>query len=50
MKDVFDANDAQNQGFIKTSLLGNILRTIGYNPIETDVQRAIKEFDPQSKK
>ena len=49
MKDTFDAHDAKNEGFIKASLLGNILRTMGFNPIESDVQRVIKEVDPQSK-
>jgi len=50
MKDVFDTYDTKNQGFIKTSLLGNILRTIGFNPIESDIQRATQEVDPLSKK
>lgn len=50
MKDIFDTHDAKNQGFIKTSLLGNILRTIGFNPLESDVQRATKQVDPQSTK
>ena len=50
MKDVFDANDAKNEGVIKTSLLGNILRTIGFNPLESDIQRVMKEVDPQSKR
>jgi calmodulin len=49
MKDVFDTYDTQNQGFIKTSLLGNILRTIGFNPFESDIKRATAEVDPQSK-
>lgn len=48
MKDIFDTHDAKNQGFIKTSLLGNILRTIGFNPLESDVQRATKQVDPQN--
>ncbi|CAF1296733.1 unnamed protein product [Rotaria magnacalcarata] len=47
MKDIFDSYDKKNEGFIKLSLLGNILRTIGFNPIESDVQRAIRDFDPQ---
>ncbi|CAF2360968.1 unnamed protein product [Rotaria sp. Silwood2] len=47
MKDIFDTYDTKNEGFIKTSLLGNILRTIGFNPVESDVQRAMKEVDPQ---
>ncbi|CAF0855311.1 unnamed protein product [Rotaria sordida] len=47
MKDIFDTYDTKNEGFIKTSLLGNILRTIGFNPIESDVQRVTKEVDPQ---
>jgi Ca2+-binding EF-hand superfamily protein len=50
MKDVFDTYDTKNQGFIKTSLLGNILRTIGFNPLESDVQRATRDVDPQSNK
>ncbi len=49
MKDIFDTYDAKNQGFIKTSLIGNILRTLGLNPLESDVQRAMREVDPQSK-
>lgn len=48
MKDIFDANDSQNQGFIKTSQLGNILRLIGHNPLDADIERAMREFDPQS--
>ncbi|CAF3347369.1 unnamed protein product [Rotaria sp. Silwood1] len=47
MKDIFDTYDTKNEGFIKASLLGNILRTIGFNPIESDVQRAINEVDSQ---
>ncbi len=50
MKDTFDSYDTKNQGFIKTSLIGNILRTIGFNPIESDIQRATRAVDPQSKK
>jgi Ca2+-binding EF-hand superfamily protein len=50
MRDVFDTYDTKNEGFIKTSLLGNILRTIGFNPLESDIQRAMREVDPQSKK
>jgi len=50
MKDIFDTYDTKNQGFIKTSLLGNILRTIGFNPLESDIQRATKQVDPMSKK
>jgi len=49
MKDIFDTYDTKNQGFIKTSLLGNILRTIGFNPLESDIERATREVDPQSK-
>lgn len=46
---MFDNYDAKNQGFIKTSLLGNILRTLGFNPLESDIQRATKQVDPLSK-
>ena len=49
MKDIFDTYDTKNEGFIKTSLLGNILRTIGFYPVESDVQRVTKEVDPLSK-
>lgn len=48
MKDVFDSYDKKNEGIIKISMLGDILRTIGFNPVESDVQRAIAQFDPQS--
>ncbi len=48
MKEVFDTYDTSNQGFIKTSLLGKILRTLGFNPLESDIQRVTKEVDPQS--
>jgi Ca2+-binding EF-hand superfamily protein len=48
MKEVFDTYDTKNQGFIKTSLLGKILRTLGLNPLESDIQRIAKEIDPQS--
>jgi Ca2+-binding EF-hand superfamily protein len=48
MKEVFDTYDTSNQGFIKTSLLGKILRTLGLNPLESDIQRITKEIDPQS--
>ncbi len=48
MKDVFDTYDTKNEGFIKTSLLGKILRTLGSNPLESDVQRITKEIDPES--
>ena len=46
---MFDSHDTKNQGFIKTSLLGNILRTIGFNPLESDIQRVTREVDPLSK-
>ena len=49
MKDVFDNYDTTGQGIIKTSMLGKILRTLGFNPRESDVQRVTKEVDPQSK-
>ena len=48
MKDVFDTYDTTGQGIIKTSLFGKILRTIGLNPLESDLQRITKEIDPQS--
>lgn len=48
MKDIFDSNDPKNQGFIKTSLLGDILRTIGFNPLDSDLQRVTREVDPLS--
>jgi Ca2+-binding EF-hand superfamily protein len=49
MKEVFDTYDKQNVGFIKPSLLGKILRTLGFNPLESDIQRVIKEVDPDRK-
>ena len=49
MKDIFDANDQSNAGFIKASTLGFILRTLGFNPRESDLQRVAKEYDPESK-
>jgi Ca2+-binding EF-hand superfamily protein len=49
MKDIFDTYDTKSQGFIKTSLIGNILRTLGFNPLESEIQRATREVDPQSK-
>jgi Ca2+-binding EF-hand superfamily protein len=49
MKEIFDTNDTSNQGFIKASTLGLILRTLGFNPRESDLQRVRKEFDPESK-
>jgi Ca2+-binding EF-hand superfamily protein len=48
MKEVFDTYDKKNEGFIKTSLLGKILRTLGFNPLESDIQRITKEIDPES--
>jgi len=48
MKEVFDKYDTKNQEFIKTSLLGKILRTLGFNPLESDIQRITKEIDPES--
>ncbi len=50
MKEVFDTYDTKNVGFIKTSLLGKILRTLGSNPLESDIQRITKEIDPESKR
>ncbi|CAF2632383.1 unnamed protein product [Rotaria sp. Silwood2] len=47
MKEVFDKYDTKSQGIIKTSLLGKILRTLGFNPLESDIQRVTKEIDPQ---
>jgi len=49
MKEIFDTYDTRSQGIIKFSLLGKIFRTIGFNPIESDIQRVIKELDPHSK-
>jgi Ca2+-binding EF-hand superfamily protein len=49
MKEIFDTNDTSNQGFIKASTLGLILRTLGFNPRESDLERVRKEFDPDSK-
>ena len=49
MKEVFDTYDKQNAGFIKPSLLGKILRTLGFNPLESDIERVIKEVDPDRK-
>lgn len=48
MKEVFDTYDTKNQGFIKTSSLGKILRTLGLNPRDSDIQRVTKEIDPES--
>ena len=48
MKDTFDTYDTTGLGIIKTSQLGKILRTLGFNPRESDVQRVTKEVDPQS--
>ncbi|CAF0846698.1 unnamed protein product [Rotaria sordida] len=48
MKEVFDTYDTKNQGIIKTSLLGKILRTLGFNPLESDIQRVTKEIDPKN--
>ncbi|CAF3192893.1 unnamed protein product [Rotaria socialis] len=48
MKDVFDIYDTKSQGIIKTSSLGTILRKLGFNPLESDVQRVIKEVDPKN--
>ena len=48
MKVVFDTYDTKGQGVIKTSLLGKILRQLGLNPLESDIQRVSKEVDPQS--
>lgn len=50
MKQVFDTYDTKNQGIIKVSLLGKILRSLGFNPRESDVQRVSKEIDPDSNK
>ncbi len=49
MKEVFDTYDTRSQGIIKVNLLGKIFRTIGFNPLESDIQRVIKEIDPHSK-
>lgn len=48
MKEIFDTHDTKNLGFIKTSSLGKILRTLGLNPHESDVQRITKQVDPES--
>ena len=49
MRETFDGHDSKNEGVIKASLLGNILRTLGFNPLDSDIQQALKDFDPQSK-
>jgi len=46
MKDIFDSYDTKNQGTIKTSQLGFILRTLGFNPLERDIQKVSREIDP----
>lgn len=48
MKDVFDNYDTNGQGIIKTSQFGKILRLLGLNPLESDIQRITKEVDPQN--
>ncbi|CAF1304738.1 unnamed protein product, partial [Adineta steineri] len=47
MKEIFDTYDGDNQGFIKASNLGLILRTLGFNPRDSDLQRVGKEYDPE---
>jgi Ca2+-binding EF-hand superfamily protein len=49
MKDVFDKYDKHGQGIIKTSQFGTILRRLGLNPLESDIERVCKELDPYSK-
>ncbi|CAF0864692.1 unnamed protein product [Didymodactylos carnosus] len=48
MKETFDTYDTKNQGIIKTSMLGKIIRTLGFNPLESDIQRISKELDPSN--
>ncbi|CAF1330128.1 unnamed protein product [Adineta steineri] len=49
MKEVFDTYDTQSTGIIKVSLLGKIFRGLGCNPLESDIQRIMKEIDPHNK-
>ncbi|UJR23041.1 hypothetical protein I4U23_026067 [Adineta vaga] len=49
MKEVYDSYDTQNAGIIKVSLLGKIFRTLGFNPLESDIQRIMKAIDPNDK-
>ena len=46
MKDVFDAYDKQNTGIIKVSSIGKIFRNLGFNPLESDIQRIMSQIDP----
>lgn len=50
MKEIFDTYDTNNVGFIKASTLGLILRTLGFNPREADLQRVAREYDPESER
>jgi len=44
-KTAFSAFDLKNQGFIKAKLLGNVLRKLGQNPTEAELQDMINEVD-----
>ena len=44
-RDAFSAFDADNNGFITTKELANILRSMGLNPTEKELCRLINEVD-----
>ncbi|CAF1687058.1 unnamed protein product [Adineta ricciae] len=49
MKEVFDTYDKQNTGILKVSLIGKIFRNLGFNPLESDIQRIMSQIDPNDK-
>lgn len=49
MKEVFDTHDADNTGIVRVSSLGKIFRSLGFNPLESDIQRIMKQVDPDGR-
>jgi len=43
IKDIFDLFDRDGNGVISSSELENVLKKLGKNPTETDVQNILKE-------
>jgi len=42
--------DRRGDGKIESAHLGEVLRALGLNPTQADVQKALKEIDPSGKK
>eukprot|EP00730_Choanoeca_flexa_P019854 TRINITY_DN9709_c0_g1_i3.p1 TRINITY_DN9709_c0_g1~~TRINITY_DN9709_c0_g1_i3.p1 ORF type:complete len:141 (+),score=50.36 TRINITY_DN9709_c0_g1_i3:145-567(+) len=45
LKEIFDLYDLEADGYIKSSDLGNVLRALGHNPSELQLQELLSQVD-----